>query len=80
MSSYINILYAIHYDGRLVWGAIAVHQDLLPHDYCEAPMEPEHRAILQAMLPQHVRSMGEIVEISLELFDVAVIGETGETT
>lgn len=39
-------------------------------DVTEFPMEPENRAFLGSLLPDHVRDCGPIVAVSTDLFEV----------
>ncbi len=41
----------------------------LPEDCLDYPMEPENRQIIHALLPEHVRDVGPIVEI-VEIFEM----------
>ena len=54
--------------------AIKVDKEVLSGDCCEYPMEPENRSQLHALLPDHVRSMGPIVDVQ-EIFEISIIPE-----
>jgi|APTNR8051073442_1049403.scaffolds.fasta_scaffold23322_4 hypothetical protein len=76
MSDEICFLIVLLYtwpDGQQVLERCAMKcsRDALPHDCVEYPMEPENRKALHALLPEHVSSMGPIVDVQV-IFDVHV--------
>lgn len=59
--------------GELIRVALKVDGDMLPGDVREYPMEPENRAVFADLLPEHVRGLGDIVEIT-EIFWIVNCG------
>ena len=69
LGSEICFLITILYNNELLRCALKVQRDKLPGDCSEHPMEPENRAVLHAMLPDHVKYSGPIVDIE-SIFEV----------
>lgn len=56
----------------LVTVAMSIERARLTSDEIEYPMEFEHRAKLHSFLPDHVRSVGSIVEVT-QICDVVCV-------
>ena len=72
MPNYACFLITILYEGALIRCALRVSKLKISGDCEEYPMEPENRAQLHALLPEHVRSCGPIVAVE-DLFEVQVV-------
>ncbi len=71
MGNDVCFLISVLQDGAgLLRCAVKVSRDSLKGDEEAYPMEPENRERLHAMLPQHVRSVGPIVEVET-IFEIA---------
>ena len=66
----ITVLYFV--DETLVRFALSIDSDDIPEHITEYPLEPESREFIRAMLPDHIKTMGPIVDVS-PLFDNIVI-------
>ena len=71
MGNAINWLITILYGDTLLRCALQVRRDSLPGDCAMYPMEPENRRFIHTLLPTHVQSCGQIVEVE-NLFEVHV--------
>lgn len=73
MSEYVCFLITILMGkDSLVRCALSVKRDDLPYDCIRYPMEKENKRTLWCLLPLHVRSIGEIVEVQ-EIFEVHIV-------
>lgn len=54
---------------QLLQCALKVSRDSVPHDVLEHPMEPENLDRLHELLPEHVRSLGPIVDVQ-NIFEI----------
>lgn len=72
MPNYACFLITILYEGALMRCALRVSKLKISGDCEEYPMEPENRAQLHALLPDHVRSCGPIVAVE-DLFEVQIV-------
>jgi hypothetical protein len=74
MTDYVCLMIWVYYEaaGDVLECALKVKRSMLPGDCEKCPMEPENRAILHDMLPEHVRSAGPIcrVEYIFEIYEV----------
>jgi hypothetical protein len=61
-----------NYGDSLLKCALCVNRNSLPDDLCEYPLEPENRAVLHKLLPEHVQSCGPIVDVE-KIFSVHVV-------
>lgn len=73
MSDDVCFLITLLYGDQLLKCALKCKRDQLPGDAWEYPMEPDNRAAIHALLPEHVRSCGPIVEVTTKLFDVHIV-------
>jgi len=69
MSPDVCWLVTLLYGDSLIRCALKVARSRLFGSVYEFPMEPENRAFIHTLLPEHVRSCGEIVEIQ-EIFEI----------
>lgn len=72
MSDEINWLITILCGDTLLRCAFQCKRDSVPGDCIECPLEPENRAKIHAMLPDHVRALGSIVAVE-ELFNISSV-------
>ena len=73
MSEYVCFLITVLIKSdSLVICALKVKSDDLSEDCIGYPMEEENKKILWKLLPPHVQSIGEIVEVK-EIFEVHVV-------
>ena len=72
MPDYICFLITILYEGTLMRCALRVPKSKISGDCAEYPLEPENREQLHALLPEHVRECGPIVDVE-EIFHVEVL-------
>jgi len=61
MSSYINWLIYLVFEGDLIKIALQVDMNNLPGDCAEYPMEPENREYILSLLPDYYGERGIIV-------------------
>lgn len=71
MDDKINWLITILYGDTLIKCAFQCGPESLSGDCSTYPMEPENRAEIHALLPEHVRSCGPIVDIQ-QIFEVSI--------
>jgi len=72
MDSSTCFLITLLYGDTLLRCALKVKAEDDPHsDISDYPMEPESRATLHRLLPDHVRDVGPIVNVE-EIFDISV--------
>lgn len=74
MGTDVNFLITLfyEYDENTAKVALSVPRHKLNGDCADYPMEPENKAQLHAMLPEHVKSMGPIIAVE-PLFSVSVV-------
>ena len=72
MGEYLCFLVSVLYDGGLLKCAMKIHPDCLNGDAAEYYNDPENKKQFHDMLPLHVKSCGEIVEI-VEIFECCEI-------
>lgn len=70
MSDYFCFLITILYEEQLLTCALKAHRDYFSEYALEYPMESENKKIYHNLLPEHVKSLGPIVEIA-PLFEAA---------
>lgn len=71
MSDYVCLLVTILNIDVLLKCAIRIKHEQITGDVLEYPMEPENRLQIHALLPEHVKSCGPIVNVE-EIFEVHV--------
>ena len=70
MSNDVIFLITFLYNNELIKVVLKIDRNLLDGDIYEYPLEPENREKLKNLLPRHVQSLGDIVDIRTdELFD-----------
>lgn len=69
MNPYSSLIVTILYLNELLRCGLKVDTRKLPKDCIQYWAEPENRSILWEMLPEHVRSCGNIVEVE-EIFEI----------
>ena len=67
----VVILYKHSQGQELIRAAIKLNNDSVHADVIEYPMEPSSRKVIHGLLPQHVASCGEIVEVQ-RIFSISV--------
>jgi len=74
MTEYICLLITFFYkrDLTLERCVLKVKMDRLKGDCRKCPMEPENRQQLYDLLPEHIQTLGDIVEVS-EIYDIVYI-------
>jgi len=70
MGNDICFLITVLHDNTLIKCALKVKCDQLSGDVADYPMEPENLEQLHNLLPEHVRSLGNIVDVNRELFEI----------
>lgn len=75
MGDLIDYLVSIVHRGELSKVAVRVKYSLISEDCANYPMEPASREELRKLLPEHVRSMGPIVDVE-PIFDICIIEGT----
>lgn len=71
MGDDINLLITLYNGGNLVRCALQFKRDRLPQDCIDYPLEPGHRKQIGALLPLHVQTFGQIVEVD-RIFDIHI--------
>lgn len=70
MSNDVIFLITFLYNNGLIKVVLKIDRNLLDGDIYEYPLEPENREKLKSLLPQHIQSLGDIVDVKTdELFD-----------
>lgn len=69
MENSINWLLTLSNGEYVIKVALKTSYDKLPGDAGKYPLEPENKATVMKLLPEHVRSFGTIVDVE-EIFDV----------
>ncbi len=69
MNNHLNFLISIT-DGKALYRvALKTSQDMFTGDAAEYCLEPENKAQFKKLLPLHVQTIGEIIEVE-EIFEV----------
>lgn len=74
MSDYVCLLITVLYESQqtLMTCALKFKKWQLDPEVYIYPLEDEHRQLLHAMLPDHVRNLGPIVAVE-EVFEIHVV-------
>ena len=72
MDNHVSLLVTFSMGTYLIRVGLKTDRTLLTGDVLDAPLEPENKEKLKKLLPLHIQTCGEIVEVS-ELFDIAII-------
>lgn len=73
MSNYVTFLITLFYasEETAVEVVLKTRSDALEGDCADYPMEPENKAQIHALLPEHVRSIGPIIGVR-RIFELTI--------
>ena len=73
MSDYVCFLIFLldKEDNTIVKCALKCKRDSLPYECVAYPLEPKNRKALHELLPEYVRSLGEIIDVT-SLFEITI--------